>query len=175
MNLCEDASTYLLSIIIALQNIPDRFPMNRIGTIMNEHFFSLLRFRSGKEQTLKSFKRAFQQIILSMKNNILTKNMLKLRRYFDSGITDEGVFILSKPELLKCKELALSILRRAWLIFPRESEFYKIIEHLISQHQTFNEYTDWDWDFFDSIINAKFQMKKIKTIRTGMFTHQILD
>ena len=45
MNLCEDASTYLLSIIIALQNIPilriipDRFPMNRIGTIMNEHFF----------------------------------------------------------------------------------------------------------------------------------------
>ena len=39
MNLCEDASTHLFSIIYALQTIPEKFSMNRIGTIMNEHFF----------------------------------------------------------------------------------------------------------------------------------------
>lgn len=39
INLCGDASTHLLSIIRALQIIPDGFHMNRIGTILNEHFF----------------------------------------------------------------------------------------------------------------------------------------
>ena len=106
-----------------------------------------------------------------MKNNSSAKKIFKIQRYFDTGIVNEGVFILPKQELLKCKELALRVLSRAGLIFPRESEFYGIIEPLISSHQTFNDYTEWDWEFFNSIINAKFQLKEKTQQNQNWYVH----
>ena len=174
IHLCEDGATHFLAIIHALQTIPESFPMNRIGTVLNEHFFALLRFKSGKEQTLKSFKHVFQQIVLSMKRQLLPKIIIKIRRNCDTGIACEGVYVLSKQELLNCKALALRVLTRTGLVFPRETDFYEMIESLTNNNKTFNEYTTWDMNFFRSLINTKLQIKKIhQIINIGLFIHQI--
>ena len=120
----------------------------------------MLRYQSGKEQSLKSIKRAFHLITLSMKREINTKKFIQVQRYFSTGCVKDGALILEKQEISCCKELALRVLRRAGLIFPRESEFYEMVHPLIQNEQSFDEFTEWDWDFFNSLTSSTFQIKK---------------
>ena len=70
--------------------------------------------------------------------------------------------------------MALRVLTRTGLVFPRETDFYEMIESLINNNKTFNEYTTWDMNFFRSLINTKLQIKKIhQIINIGLFIHQI--
>ena len=159
INLCEDVSTHFLSIIYALQNISNEFRMNRIGTILNEHLFSFLRFRSGKEQTLKSFKASFSKIALSLKNRSLKKDLIEERNY-DTATVNEGIFILSEENILNCEALAARVLIRAGIVFTRESEFYDLLSPLVDNYQSFKEYTEWDKEFFSIFSHTSFHKER---------------
>ena len=85
INLCVDCINAMYAILFGISSINEECSISRIGTILSEHFFASLRYKSGKDQSLKSFD----------------QNIIE-RRIFETGIMEEGVYIPEEDEVEKC-------------------------------------------------------------------------
>ena len=175
MDLCVDAATHLFAIILALQKIPEKFNLSKIGTITNEHFNALLRYRAGKEQTIRSMKTAFRKVVIMMKHNYSLPHVIIQQREFRTAKMEPGTYSLPKEEVIRCQALAYRVLRRAGIHFPRESAFYALISFLndiekmriilmIGKSSYFQHYL---------MLNSRLQQKTKIQINIGTYMHLV--
>ena len=115
-----------------------------------------------------------------MKRRLKKSNFVSTQRYFETGKAEEGISILSEFEIKCCQMLAIRILKRTGISFPRESAFYDIIDSLVRKQDesSFCEFTNWDKSFFylyfkQNSRKVKTQSESLKDI--GRYMQAILD
>lgn len=126
MDFCIDASNYLFSVIQILGKVDDGFSIGRIGTTASEHFFARLRYEAGKEQTIRSIKKAFNRIILIEKMG--NQNQKINHRIFSSARLEQSSISLDHELITFCIYTAKTICEDAGIKFTRDSAYYEIME-----------------------------------------------
>ena len=130
MDVCEDSILYFAAVIYALQQIEGEWSLTRIGTILDEHFFSSLRFRGGKEQTLKSLREGFRVYGLTRKNPYATEKVVRFRRAYDTGRVPRGAVILSDYEVQQALIFAVRVITQCGILITTSHPFYSLVGHI---------------------------------------------
>lgn len=158
MDLCQDSVLYFAAVIFALQKIDPAFSMNRIGTILDEHFFSSLRFRGGKEQTLNSLKKVFPIYGLMRKNRFAAEKVVRFHREYDTAKVPMGKRASSPSEVVSALTFSVRILRHCGVVFTKEHPFYSLVSDITVPTRV----SIWEKMFVQGLCNAEFRSHQRK-------------
>ena len=170
INLCVDCINAMYAILFGISSINEECSISRIVTILSEHFFASLRYKSGKDQSLKSLKWAFERILQMKKWGSFDQNIIE-RRIFETGIMEEGVYIPEEDEVEKCRMLTIKFFILSEQVFPKEGAAYFMQWHPNDLDLTFNE---WEENILNSLSNkSSFKSMSKKTGEERSFSWEI--
>ena len=129
MHVCVDSANWLFAVIHIFAEVAESFSMTRIGSIISEHFFALLRYHADKDQTPRAVREAFDRIMV-MSDMGEHHQVHIARRLFECAMIEEGTAELSQEEINLCLNTAYKIVRLTGAVFSNSCEFYKLVAPL---------------------------------------------
>ena len=158
IHMCIDCANWLFSVIHILGEVEESFSMSRIGSITSEHQFSQIRYFAGKEQTSRSIRFAFDRIMAMHELGNMFKEKFE-KRMFRCAKIENGIVLLTQPEINLCKKIAYKISLMSGIVFPRECEFYDLVKDFDLKKP--NDFNNKELSFLQTLLEDDFDTKNI--------------